>query len=115
MGVSETTADIAATISQVRAPLSSREAQLLLILQGMPYYRDIRRLDLFDTAYREIASEPVQSETERLIDALFWLGADCFYGEYSEASTRNYYDNTLVPLFAKAGVPLPESPNLSSW
>jgi hypothetical protein len=115
MGVSEVTADLAGAISRLRAPLSAREAYLLFILQGMPLFRDIRRLDLFDKAYREVAPDTEQSATERLIDATFWLGADCFYGAYSEAGTRNYYNDTLVPLFAKEGVPIPESPDLSGW
>ena len=115
MGVCDVTADIAVAISRVRAPLTAREACLLFILRGMPLFRDIRRLDLFDQAYRDVAPDEGQSATERLIDATFWLGADCFYGAYSEASTRDYYTNTLVPLLQKEGVPVPSLPDLSDW
>ena len=115
MGVSEVTADIAAAISEARAPLSAREAYLLFILGGMPQFRDIRRFDLFDKAYREVAPDKNQSAIERLIDATYWLGADCFYGAYNEKSTRAYYDSTLVPLFRKEGITIPNSPDLSAW
>jgi hypothetical protein len=115
MGVSEVTADIAAAISLARAPLSARETYLLFILRGMPHFRDIRRLDLFDETYKQVAPDKDGSSTERLIDALYWLAADCFYGAYNETSTSAYYYNTLVPLLAKEGVSFPESPDLSEW
>ena len=56
MGVSEVTADLAAAISKERAPLSAREGYLLFILRGMPFFRDVRRLDLLDKAYREVSA-----------------------------------------------------------
>jgi hypothetical protein len=115
MGVSEITADIAMAISQTRAPLSAREAYLLFVLRGMPLFRDIRRFDLFDKAYNQVAPDSGQSVTEQLIDATFWLGADCFYGAYCEASVRDYYTSTLVPLLVKDNVPHPASPDLSAW
>jgi len=115
MGVSEVTADIAAAIAQVRAPLSAREAYLLFILRGMPLFRDIRRFDLMDHAYNQVAPDTEKSPTEQLIDATYWLGADCFYGAYSETTTHDYYYNKLVPLLTKEGVPFPESADLSAW
>lgn len=115
MGVSEVTAELAEAISRRRAPLTPREAYLVFILRGMPLFRDIRRFDLFDRAYREVFPDEGQSGTERLIDATFWLGADCFYGAYSQDSTRNYYMKTLVPLLENEGIAVPRSPDLSAW
>jgi hypothetical protein len=114
MGVSDVTAEIAASIAHQRAPLSPREAYLVFILKGMPLFRDIRRFDLFDKAYREVAPDE-GSATEQLIDAVYWLGADCFYGAFDEASVRRYFTSTLVPLLAKENVPVPVSPDLSDW
>jgi hypothetical protein len=115
MGVSEVTADIAVAISNARAPLTAREAYLLFILRGMPLFRDVCRFDLYDNAYRQVAREKDSSATERLIDAVFWLGADCFYGAYSEASTRDYYLDKLVPHMESEGVAVSRSVDLSKW
>jgi hypothetical protein len=115
MGVCDATAEIAAEIAEKRAPLTTREAYLVFVLRGMPLFRDVGRLDLFDKAYREVAPDEGESATERLIEATFWLGANCFYGAYDETCTREYYVNSLLPLLAADAVTVPSSPDLSGW
>ncbi len=115
MGVSEVTAEIALAIKRTKSPLTSREACLLYLLEGMPLFRDVRRFDLWERAYQQVAPDEQQSETEKIIDALFWLGGDCMYGAYDAKSTREYYEEKLKPMLSGAGIDVPKSPDLSTW
>jgi hypothetical protein len=115
MGVSEVTAEIAAAIGRAKGRLTAREVYLLYVMQGMPLFRDINRLDLWDKAYGQVARPDDGTETEKLIDALFWLGGDNLYGAYCEQTTRTYYHEVLSPLLGQAGIKLIESPDLVSW
>lgn len=115
MGVSEVTSEIASAIGQQNTPLTPREAYLLWVLRGMPLFREIRRLDLYETAYSQAAPDDGLSSTEKLIDAVYWLGANWFYGAYDAENTRQYYFEELMPLLVRHGIKSPADPDLSKW
>jgi hypothetical protein len=104
MGASEVVADIADKISRKRAPLTPREAFLIYLLQGMPKFRDCRCLNLWDDCYKEIAPEENLTDTERLIDATFWLAGEFMYSNVNEARARDYFFKTLQPLLRQFGI-----------
>jgi hypothetical protein len=115
MGVADVVAEVAAAIIREKSPLTPREVYLTYVLQGMPLFREIRRLDLWDKAYKEVASDNNRSTTEELIDALYWLGAECLYGAYEPALTTRYFVETLAPLLCQHGIKTPCAPDLTTW
>jgi hypothetical protein len=117
MGVSDVAAGIADAIGRAKAPLSEREAYLVFILRGMPLFRDVRRLDLWDEAYREVAAATADSmtATEKLLEAVYELGAECLYGAYSESATRGMYRRSVLPLLEEANIEPPKSLDFSTW
>jgi hypothetical protein len=114
MGLSEVVASLAEAIAAARQPLSPREAYLLHVLRGMPLYRDIGRLDLWESAYNEVAPADGASETERLIDDLFGLGQYNLYGAFDAGGTVTYYHRLLASL-AGSGIKPPPVADIQNW
>src|SRR5215213_2746220 len=103
MSLCEVISELAALVARQRAPLSAREAYLAFILTGMPYFRDIRRLDLWETAYNGVAPDRGASQTEQLLEELFQLGQYNLYGAYSPEGTQRCYRD-LRQKFIAAGL-----------
>lgn len=115
MGLCEAVADLAVAVANARAPLTAREAYLLYVLRGMPRFRDVARLELWELAYKEVAPPFVGgTQTERLIDAVFELGRNNLYGVYNVPNTAEYYRKISATL-AAAGVPLPPAREIRDW
>ncbi len=114
MPLSEVVAELASAIATARRPLTAREAYLLWVLHGMPLFRDVGRLDLWETAYKEVAPGDDATETERLIDGVFELGCENLYGAFVESTTRDCY-RQLASLLAQAGILVPQAPDLTDW
>ena len=114
MSLCEFISEVAAILVRERSPMSTREAYLSFVLQGMPYFRDVRRLDLWETAYIEVAPREDPSQTERLLDELFSLGSYNLYGAFDPEGTRRCYER-LREKFTESGHSLPESAHLSDW
>ena len=81
----------------------------------MPLFRDIRRLDLWESAFNQVVPDKDLTETEKLIAATYEVGADCLYGAYSESSVRGQYVHHLLPLFKAANITPPDSLDFSAW
>ena len=116
MGVCDVAADIADKIARTRAPLS-REALLIHILRGTPFFRDNVCLVLWEDAYQQVAPEDNPTDTERLIDATFWLPGSFLYSDVNGAKAREYFVGTLQPLLRQfeIEVHLTGESALSDW
>jgi hypothetical protein len=114
MGLSEVVASLADAIATARQPLTPREAYLFFILRGMPLFRDIRRLDLWELAYKQVAPDEGTSETERLIDSLFELGEHNMYGAFDVLGTLKYY-RELLTMLAESGIRVLQVDEIQGW
>jgi hypothetical protein len=114
MALCDFVSESATSLAHERAPLSVREAYLAYVLQGMPYFRNVRRLDLWESDYRAVAPDGNPSETEQLLDELFELGRYNLYAAFSSEGTLECYER-LRQKFASAGQDLPEAADLSNW
>ena len=114
MGLCEVISEIALLVASQRAPLSEREAYLAFILQGMPYFRNIRRLDLWEAAYQEVAPDTDASQTEHLFGELFELGRYNLYGAFSQDGIRRGYEE-LKEKFIACGVSVSHSGDILDW
>jgi hypothetical protein len=111
----EVVAAIADAVIVGRQPLTATEAALLQVIKGISYYRDIKRLDAWESAVNEITPRDLAStNTGRLIEELIMLGLCNLYQQFQPRRTQEYYAR-LVPIFAEAGIRLPKEPDLSGW
>src|SRR5207245_11511689 len=106
----EVVASVGHAIAAARHPVTAREAYLLYVLRGMPLYRDVNRLDLWEYAYNQVAPDEAKSITEQMIDIVFELGAENLYGAFEESITRRVYRDVLSSLAAQ-GIIAPEDPD----
>ena len=115
MALCEVVAAIADAVIGRRQPLTPAEACLLHVIKGIPLYRDIKRLDAWETAVNAVTPHDLPStNTGRLIEELIMLGLCNLYQRFQPQRTQEYYKR-LVPFFAEAGETLPEEPDLSGW
>jgi hypothetical protein len=114
MGLSEIVAELANALTAARQPLTHRERFLLHVLSGMPKYRDVSRLDLWETAYKEVIPDNDLSETEQIIDDIFSLGQYNLYGAFDAAGTTDCY-NKLAARLAQKGLRLPPVQGVQDW
>ena len=70
------------------------------------FYRDWRRLDLWEQACNHLADDNPSLENEQLLNDVYWLGFENLYGAFQEVVTREIYQS-LVERFAEAGIELP--------
>jgi hypothetical protein len=78
MALCDFISETAALVARQREPLSAREAIWRSVLQGMPHSRNVSRLDLWESAYHEVAPTSGPSQTEHLFDELFEFGRTIF-------------------------------------
>jgi hypothetical protein len=115
MALCEVVAAIADAVVDGRQPLTATEACLLHVIKGIPLYRDIKRLDAWESAVNTVTPDDLPStQTGGLIDELIMLGRCNLYQQFQPQRTQEYYAR-LVPFFAQAGVTLPKEPDLSGW
>jgi hypothetical protein len=116
MPLCEVVAELADSIASVRHPFTPREAFLLHLLRSMPLYRDIHRLDLWDHCCGQVMKmrNGELTETERLIDFVWELGAENLYGAFDRPVTKTCFDR-VAPDLVSAGIPVPKAPDLSGW
>ena len=114
MALCEVVAAAAGAITASRQPLTPKEALVVHLLQAMPLYRDLRRLDLWEQAVNQVAPLEESSETERLLSDIYSLGWQNLYQAFQAARTQDFY-RSFVERFAEAGIDLPRDPDLSGW
>jgi hypothetical protein len=114
MALCEVVAAAAEAVANARQPLTPKEMVFVHLLRGMPFYRDWRRLDLWEQACNHLADDDPSLETERLLNDVYWLGFENLYGAFQEPVTQEIYQS-LVKNFADTGIELPKDPDLSGW
>ena len=115
MALCETVAVIADLMIEGPSALTLNERCLLHVIRNIPFYRDIGRLDLWESACGDVTPDNLtDTETGLLLDELIMLGRCNLYQAFQPQRTREYYDQ-LIPYFAERGVNIPADADLSCW
>ncbi|WP_425396918.1 hypothetical protein [Aeoliella sp.] len=115
MPLCEIVVALADAIAEQRPFLTPEEACLLHVVRGIPYYRDIRRLDAWEEACNKVTPDNLTStETGELLEEVLMLGECNLFQAFEPNRTREFYER-LVPFFASRGVTIPTNPDLSDW
>ena len=94
--------------------MSDRESYLCFLLEGMPRFRNVGRLDIWESAYQSVSELHNQSKTEALLEKVFELGRFNLYGAFDTDGTMHYFEE-LGQQFAKHGYELPSNCDLSEF
>lgn len=115
MGVAHVVAELAEAIA-AKVPLTAHQALLVYLLRAMPLYVAVARLDAWESVILEAVTlrEPEQVPVTGLIDSVFEFGRHNLYTAFDVAGTRREFA-ILSSHFAMAGLPVPQSPDLSDW
>ena len=106
--------ELAKLVGRQCAPLSDREAYLTFVLTGMPYFRDVKRLDIWETAFTNLLEDDFASETERLLGAIYELGSYNLYGAFSSEGTTAAYKVTQQ-ILNDVGLDPPNIVDIPDW
>ena len=114
MGVCEVVAELANTVAEARRPLNHRHTLMVHVLRSAAVYRDAGRLDAWESAYQDAGGDDESSTIDQLLDSIFSFGRYNLYAGFNGPGTRKRYQE-LAREFSEAGIPIPESPNVSDW
>jgi hypothetical protein len=113
MALCEVVIQMADAVAAVRAPLTPSEQLRVENLRQIVRFRDMRRLDLWESLVNSQKGRP-KTPTGELLDEVEMLGMCNLYQKFQVERTREYYSR-LVRFFAENGVHIPESPDVSTW
>jgi hypothetical protein len=114
VGVCQVLAELANAVAEANRPLNHRHALMVHMLRSAPVYRDAGRLDAWEGAYQDAAGDDESSPVDQLLDSIFRLGRHNLYAAFDAPGMQEHY-RRLVREFSGAGIPTPESPDLTDW
>jgi hypothetical protein len=114
MALCEVVVEMCNLIEAACSPLTPQEKSWLGAIRGIVWWRDKKRLDLWESECNKASPHKVRTETEELLAEAEMLGMCNLYAAFREQRTREYYAR-LELFFAERGILLPCSPDLSGW